>query len=139
MDWTFRPRFAKVASPATKISREWILCRCLFGNSCVKASTTHGCDASHTAGKPLSSRLTTLARPYLLLNWCHSSDRAMWTWTNWQLTSLAQLDTVSTRKKPHKTWPRKSPNYFNHGFPRTLRLIKQVNNVSWNWRPRSPK
>ena len=139
MDWTFRPKSAKVASPATKILKGWILCRCLFGSSYTKASKTLGWDASHTAGKPSSFRLTTLARQYLLLSWCHSYDRAMWTWTNWRLTSLAPPDTVSTRKKPHKTWPRKSLNYFNHGFPRTLRLIKQVNNASWNWRRSWPK
>ena len=62
-----------------------------------------------------------------------------WTWTSWRHSNHAQRANTSTRKKPLRTRPKKSPSYCNLGFRPILQPTMPVNNVSLNWKLNLPE
>ena len=141
MVWTSLRKFVKADSRASKTSKVWIHCRSHCGNSCTKVFTILGFVALPTEGKPLCSHLTISALRSLSQNWWLNFAPGMWTWTtSWRHTNHAPLANTSTRKKLRNTWPRKSPNLCNRGYPRNQPPTMPANNAFWslklNW-PRS--
>ena len=86
-----------------------------------------------------SSPLTTSVLQYSSQNWCLNSEPGTWTWTSWRHSNHAQRANTSTRKKPLRTRPKKSPSYCNLGFRPILQPTMPVNNVSLNWKLNLPE
>ena len=117
----------------------WILYKSHYGNSCTKGFTILGFVESPMEERPTSSPLTTSTLLYSSQNWCLNSEPGTWTWTNWRHPNHAQRANTSTRKRLHRTWPKRSLSYCNLGFRPILQPTMPVNNVFLNWKLNLPK
>ena len=120
MVWTSLAKSAKVDSPATKISKAWILYRSRFGSSYIKDYTILGFVVLPTAEKLSSSHLTTLALQYLLQNWFLNYVQGMWIWTNWQ------------------NFKSRSAGQFVNQKEATQNMAKEVAQLLQSWLPAQP-